>query len=63
MRGAPGKSAPSAPHSGLLHFQDDLRAARSTTQRHVAAELERVAETLLGMEQNGLTGDLVRSEP
>ena len=32
-----------------LHFQNDARAARDDA-RHVAAELDRVAKALLGME-------------
>src|SRR5262249_1182026 len=47
---------------GLLHFKNDLCPARGDL-RHIAAELERVAETLLGMKKDGLPGDLMRSTP
>jgi len=46
----------------LLDFQDHMRGAFGH-KRRVTAELDRIAKTLLGVEQNGLAGDLVRSKP
>ena len=45
-----------------LHFQNDARAARRD-QRRVTAELDRIAETLLGMQENSLACDFIRPEP
>ncbi len=46
----------------LLHLQDHMRAALGD-QRGVTAELDRVAEALLGMEENGPALDLLGSKP
>ena len=46
----------------LLDFQDHMRGAFGD-KRRVTAELDRIAKALLGVEQNGLAGDLVRSKP
>jgi len=46
----------------LLHLQDHMGAARGD-ERCVTAELDGVAEALLGMEENGLALDLLRPEP
>jgi len=40
-----------------LHFQDDARAARGD-QRRVAQEMDRVAEPLLGVQQDRAAGDV-----
>src|SRR5579885_1930422 len=45
-----------------LHLDDNPRPALRH-QRDVAAELERVAESLLGMQEDGLARDLMRSGP
>jgi hypothetical protein len=45
----------------LLDFQDPMRGAFGD-KRRVTAELDRIAKTPLGVEQNGLAGDLVRSK-
>src|ERR1700733_9771744 len=47
---------------GSLHLQNDVRGALCN-QWHVAAELDRVTQTLLGMEKNSLARDLIRPEP
>ena len=46
----------------LLNLQNYARGARGD-EWYVAAELDGVAKTLLGMEKNSLAGDLLRSEP
>ena len=46
----------------LLDLQNNTRAARCD-QRHIAAELNGVAKSLLAVKQDGLIGDLVASEP
>ena len=45
-----------------LHFDDDGRA-RAREQRRIADKLDRVAETLLGMQQDGLAPERVFAEP
>jgi hypothetical protein len=47
---------------GALHFKNDARAARRNV-RNIAGELDRIAETLLGMQEDGLAGDVLRSKP
>ena len=45
-----------------LHFENDVRGALDDL-RTIAAELDGVAKTLFGMQQNGLAGDIVRAGP
>ena len=44
------------------HFKNDARLAVGD-KRHVAAELDRVAEALLGVKQNGPANDLPAARP
>ncbi len=44
-----------------LHFEDNGRTGRGH-QRDIAAELDGVAEALLGMEQDGLAGKIFCAE-
>ena len=45
-----------------LHFEHDLGAGRGE-KRHVARELDRIAETLLGVQQHGLARQRIFAEP
>ncbi len=47
---------------GLLSLENDTRGALGD-ERRVAAELDGVAKALLGMQENGLARDLIRSGP
>ena len=44
------------PAQRLLHLEDHARAARGD-QRHIAAELDCIAQSLFAMKQDGLAGD------
>ena len=46
----------------VLHLQDDPRPTRGN-ERDVSAELDRVAKSLLGMEQDGFAGDIRCAKP
>ncbi len=48
--------------SELLNLQNHARAALRH-ERNIAAELDRVAKTLLSVQKNGLAGDFVLPQP
>ena len=45
-----------------LHLKHHPRGARRNLRR-IAGELDRIAKTLLGVQQNGLSGDVIRAGP
>ena len=57
----PGETAHQL-HKRRAHLQDHARAARGD-QRRIAAEMDRIAEALLAVQQDGLAGDVALAQP
>ena len=51
------------PHKFALDFENDFLGAALCHQRRIAHELDGVARTLLGVQQNGLAGERFLAEP